>query len=231
MIEVVPSIKMLPKTWGCNVYLSESGRGALIDGGFPMDTRRVAAALSRARPIPEVLVATHCHLDHMGTLAELKDRFGSTVAAHRADAPVMEGTEPYRLFKLDPLRAAYYRVLAPLYRYRYVGVDRLLEEGDVLEGLEVIHVPGHTEGSIALFDPVARALFSGDSIRNEKGVLDGPPPQFTPDLDLALDSIRDKILPLDFEVLLPGHGDPLVGGARDAVEGMMALKGRKGSMA
>lgn len=219
---------MLPKTWGCNVYVSERGRGALIDGGFPLDTRRVASALSRMRSVPAVLVATHCHLDHMGTLAELKDRFGLVVAAHRADAPIMEGTEPYMLFKLDPLRAAYYRVLAPLYRYRYVEVDRLLAEGDVLDGLEIIHVPGHTEGSIALFDPEAKALFSGDCIRNEKGMLQGPPPQFTPDLDLAWESIRSKILQLDFEVLLPGHGEPLVGGARDAVEGMMASMGRTG---
>ncbi|MBU1672109.1 MAG: MBL fold metallo-hydrolase [Actinobacteria bacterium] len=228
MIEVVPSIRMLPRTWGCNVYLSASGRGALVDGGFPLDTRRVTRAVSRMPSPPGVLVATHCHLDHMGTLAELKERFGSVVAAHGEDAPVMEGSRPYPMFKLDPLRAAYYKVLSPLYRYRYVVVDRVLEEGDIVEGLRVIHVPGHTEGSIVLYDAVAGALYSGDCIRNENGILDGPPPQFTPDMDLAFDCITEKILPLDFEVLLPGHGEPLVGGARDAVEGMVARAGRKG---
>jgi glyoxylase-like metal-dependent hydrolase (beta-lactamase superfamily II) len=162
-------------------------------------------------------------------MSRLKERYRAEVAAHGADADVMEGTVPYQVYKLDPLRTVYYRALRPLYRYEFVRVDHRLREGDVLDvlgGLEVIHLPGHTSGSIALYQRDKGILFSGDTIRNERGVLEGPPPQFTPGLDEAFRHIEEKVLGLQFEVLLPGHGEPLTSGARDLVERMMRDYGR-----
>ena len=72
-----------------------------------------------------------------------------------------------------------------------------------------------------LFQPESRLLFSGDTIRNESRVLDGPPPQFTPDLDGAFEHIEDRVMTLDFDTLLPGHGDAILTGARDAVGRML----------
>lgn len=226
MIEPVPGVFMLERTWGCNVYIIDGERPVLVDAGFPLDEKRIVKSLEGAAP--GLMVATHYHIDHVGPMASLKRRFGSPVAAHGADAQVMEGAVPYEVYKLDPLRAAYYKVLAPFYRYEFVNVDIKLEEGDVIDahgGLEVVHVPGHTAGSIALYQPRRGILFSGDTIRNEKGVLDGPPPQFSPGIAESFRHIREKVLARDFEVLLPGHGVPLVGGARTAVEQMMRRKG------
>jgi glyoxylase-like metal-dependent hydrolase (beta-lactamase superfamily II) len=210
---------MLRKTWGSNIYIIPGERNVLIDAGFPLDERRVVRAIGDSGL--DLMVATHYHIDHVGTMSRLKGRFGAAVAVHRADAGILEGTVPYRFYKLDPLKAVYYKLLAPLYPYEFVRVDRRLEDGDILEalgGLEVIHLPGHTEGSIALYQSDRGILFSGDTIRNEKNVLQGPPPEFSVETDKAFENIKEKVLQRDFEVLLPGHGEPLLTGARRRVE-------------
>lgn len=222
MKEPVRGVFMLRRTWGCNVYIIGRDGNALIDAGFPLDERRIVRGLGGSGP--RLMVATHYHIDHVGPMASLKERFGSKIAVHATDALVMEGTVPYQLYKLDPLRTVYYKVLSPLYRYRFAAVDQRLKEGDsvdALGGLEVVHLPGHTDGSIALYQRKMGILFSGDTIRNEKGILDGPPPQFSPGIEESFRHIRDKVLKLDFDILLPGHGEPLVGGAREKVESMM----------
>lgn len=225
LIPIGPGLSMVGKTWGCNVYLLGEDKVSLIDAGFPLDTRSMRRVLRSLDPAgPRYLVATHCHLDHMGSMARLKEEFHCTVIAHQDDVAVMEGSEPYPTFKLDPLRAVYYKALGPLYPYEFVGVDRPVTDGDVIDllgGLRIIHTPGHTAGSMMLFQPERRLLFTGDTIRNEDGVLDGPPPQFTPELETAFECIEAKVMPLDFDILLPGHGDPILSGARQAVGRML----------
>lgn len=230
MREVVPGVLMMKRSWGCNVYFIEGDGISLIDAGFPLDTRGIKRSLgSLGLDGPRMLVATHCHLDHMGSMARLKREFASKVVAHPADAAVMEGEVAYPTFKLEPLQAVYYKVMGPLYPYEFVGVDERVVEGDLVElmgGMEVLHVPGHTDGSIALYQRERGLLFTGDTVRNENGVLDGPPPQFTPDLERAFRGIEEKLQGLDFDTLLPGHGDPIVGGAREALARMLEERDR-----
>lgn len=227
MYQPVPGVRMLDRTWGSNIYLVNGERPVLIDAGFPLDEKRILKALEGKSP--GLIVATHYHIDHIGPVSRLNRRFGCPVAAHADDAPVIEGRSPYEVYRLDPLRAAYYRVLSPLYRYENVTVDMVLEEDDVIDalgGLEVIHIPGHTAGSIALYQRSRGILFTGDSVRNERGVLEGPPPRFSSSIEEAFMNLRRKVIDLDFEILLPGHGCPITVGARDAVERMMREYGR-----
>ncbi|HXW95302.1 MAG TPA: MBL fold metallo-hydrolase, partial [Nitrososphaerales archaeon] len=84
----------------------------------------------------------------------------------------------------------------------------LLKEGDTVGRLAVFHTPGHTPGSISLYDRQDRVLFVGDTARYVKGKLEGPPPRFTPHMDQAKASI-ERLSSLDFEVMLSGHGQPL----------------------
>ena len=225
MKEVVPGVFMVDRTQGSNVYLAVGESAALVDAGFPMDSKRILRQLRKSDDgCPGLLVLTHYHIDHMGSARVLKDAFGASVAAHEADADVIEGTSPYDRFKVDVLRTLYYRALAPLFRYENVMVETRLSDGDVIDtlgGLEVIHVPGHTAGSIMLFQEKKGILFSGDTLRHENGVLQGPPPEFSPGVDEAFWHIKEKVLRLDFDVLLPGHGEPVVEGARARVEQMM----------
>ncbi len=222
--EILPGLEMVRSTWGSNVYLIDNGRDlSLVDAGFPMDFRKITKHLVRRGSIPGdlgLMIATHYHVDHMGSMQKLKEISGARVAAHEEDALYMEGSRPYEVFKIDFFRTLYYGALRPLFKYRYVEVDISLREGsclDLLGGLEVIHVPGHTRGSILLYGEKEGILFSGDTVRNEKGRIEGPPPQFTPDLGLAWKGLVDKIFGLDFRALLPGHGDPILEGAKEMV--------------
>lgn len=228
MKEIASGIFMMEKSWGCNVYFLKGEELSLVDSGFPLDSKAVIKHSSElASNGPDLVIATHCHLDHMGSMARVKTAFGSTVVAHVLDAPIMEGKEPYPTFKLKPLQAVYYKLLAPLYPYECVQVDRTVVHGDVVDvmgGLEVVHVPGHTRGSIGLYNRERGALFTGDTVRNEGGVLDGPPPQFTPDVDEAYRGIFETMLPLDFEIILPGHGEPVLVDAHRKLEEMIDLR-------
>lgn len=81
----------------------------------------------------------------------------------------------------------------------------------------VVHTPGHTPGSISLYDPVRRLLFAGDAVRFVNGKINGPPERFTLDMQQAIQSIQ-KISQLDFDVMLSGHGEPLKPDASERVK-------------
>lgn len=213
---------------GSNVYLVTEPELALIDAGFPIDAPCIRGALAELGASPRdlsLVVATHYHGDHTGTIARLKRGGGPRAAIHAEDAPFAAGEIPYDRFKLRLSRALFYYSLYPLFRYRHFAPDQRLAEGDVvplLGGLEVLHTPGHSRGSVCLYQRERGLLFSGDLLRREKGVLEGPPPRFTPDPRAAADSLL-RLAGLDFESLLPGHGDPLLGGAGAAFrEGLAA---------
>ena len=112
-----------------------------------------------------------------------------------------------------------------------VPVDQTVQDGDHLDtsaalstgplgGATVVHVPGHTPGSIALHFPSERLLICGDTIDHRRGRLGPPPKQFTVDMNQALVSIR-RMAELEFDALCPGHGTPIVGGADEQERAMV----------
>ena len=108
------------------------------------------------------------------------------------------------------------RLLSPFMRPAPVKADIILHESDVIAGMKVIHIPGHTPGSIALLDEKRKVLFPGDTLRYRDGRIEGPPAKFTPDPELARRSI-ERLKRYDFDVMLAGHGEPLRGGASEKV--------------
>jgi glyoxylase-like metal-dependent hydrolase (beta-lactamase superfamily II) len=88
------------------------------------------------------------------------------------------------------------------------SLDILLKDGDRVDGLLCVALPGHTPGSIGLYDDRTKTLFSGDILRYDgRSLVEGPAP-FTMDLSESRRSIR-KLAALDIDLLLPGHGFPL----------------------
>jgi glyoxylase-like metal-dependent hydrolase (beta-lactamase superfamily II) len=69
----------------------------------------------------------------------------------------------------------------------------------------VIHTPGHTPGHISLFIPAERLLISGDALRTENGDVVGPHPPATPDMPLAIASLK-KLLDYPIDRVLSYHG-------------------------
>ena len=93
-------------------------------------------------------------------------------------------------------------------RVKPFHVDLLIKEGDNVSGFTVLDMPGHTMGSIALYDPTRKVLFIGDALGYHAGAIHGPSKNVTMDIKQAYRSI-EKLKDLDFTVLLSGHGMPL----------------------
>jgi hydroxyacylglutathione hydrolase len=111
--------------------------------------------------------------------------------------------------KKEPPGARVPLLVRAIYRWFQPAVtpDRLLKDGDVVGGLRVVHVPGHTAGSIAL-ERDDGAVFSGDALLTDKdGNILPPEPKLAEDPDQAAAS-AEKIIALHPRPLLPGHGTP-----------------------
>ena len=211
-MEVVPGVHTIDSLGVGRAYLAiDADRVTVIDTGLKGSAERVLRAVEAAgRKAQDVrqIVITHHHADHTGSLAELAERTGAQVMVHALDAPVVRGERPppgpSSGGLLKPLLARMSRP-APAAR-----VDRELADGDeidALDGMQVVHTPGHTPGSICFYCPKRRLLFTGDAAANTSG-LRGPVGWFTEDMARAKESIR-KLAALDFEAVFFGHGRPI----------------------
>ena len=200
----------------------EQDRLTLIDTGLGGSADKIFAVVENIGRKPEdirQIFITHHHGDHTGSLADVIERSdGAQVLAHKLDAPVIRGDQPPPMPELTGLpamlRALTSRGLKPAPQAR---VDRELEDGDEVDvggGAKVLHVPGHTAGSIALYIPRQRILFSGDAAVSALGL--GPPAGLfgiaNVDREQAARSFK-KLAELDFDRAFFGHGKPLDGQA------------------
>jgi glyoxylase-like metal-dependent hydrolase (beta-lactamase superfamily II) len=188
-----------------NVYLVVTRDGLLlVDTGMPGNARRILGFIKSIGRAPHELrdvVLTHCDIDHVGSAAQVKSLTGARVAIHELDAPVLAGQQ--RSPKGGLAMAVLYRLL----RFRPVAPGLRLRGGDTIGGLQVLHVPGHTAGSIALVRD-GGVLFSGDALLsdNHGNVL-------APNRQLALDPAQAQVSAEMIRarhpgLLLAGHGAP-----------------------
>lgn len=174
-------------------HVRGTDRDLLVDSGCGIGRLRpVVERLAEGRPV--VAVATHAHFDHIGSLHEFDERW-----CHLADAPEIEHiADPLRLVTerlssefLDDM--AYYGFEPPpvlvdavpeqgfdvdAFVTRATRPTRTLAEGDEIElgdrAFAALHVPGHTPGSLALWDERSGTLFTGDAayVDDPIGALD-----------------------------------------------------------
>ena len=191
----------------CNVYLVEDGdKLILIDTGLPRSGKKIIKyieGLGRKPSDVSVVVITHFHIDHVGSLKKVLEATGSKVAVGEFDAEIIAG-------KKSPPKPKnlIFRAFSSVIKTSPVEPDLILKEGDEVGGLSVILTAGHSEGSISLLDTQRKVMFVGDALRFVNGKLTESPEQFNLDSAKARDSIG-KISTYDFDVMLGGHGDPL----------------------
>jgi len=202
-----------------NAYLIEGDDGlTLIDAGFPNKQALVFDAVRRLGFSPDRLkrlIFTHGHFDHIGSAAAIVRETGARTYMHPLDISVAEGGGPFRTMTPAPglLRQVTFRLFFdPGKRVEPVAIDQPLTDGEILPiagGIEVIHVPGHCAGQVALLWRPGRMLFAGDVCMNLMGL--GDPIGFE-NLSEGRASQR-KLAGLSFDVAAFGHGKPI---ARDA---------------
>jgi len=197
-----------------NSYLvfDKDGSLILVDTGMAKDGKKIAeyivSKLDRRLSDVRTIVLTHCHMDHSRGAASLKASTGAKLAVHEADADFVSGKALYPSPR--GFIGFFFSLLSPFFRVSPVEPDLRLKENDIVgESLLVVHTPGHTPGSIALYDKNRKVVFVGDTLRYHSGKIEGPPRQFTPDMNQARLSIQ-KISQLSFETMLSGHGQPLL---------------------
>lgn len=158
-----------------------------------------------------MLVLTHGHYDHVGHAAEIGNKLGIPVAIHKADAEkVMAGSMDFPPAEGLLGKAIRRSTLRGSERARYPPFtpDIIIEEEGPLDGfpeMAVIHLPGHTAGSIGImFDG---DLFAGDLVMNMPSLSRS---MFAEDFEELDRSIR-KVQDMGIGTVYPGHGRPFSG--------------------
>jgi len=221
-MEITPEIHKVDGVSG-NCYILVRDGLSVIDTGLPGSGKKILAyikdRLHREPSEIRTIIITHFHLDHIGGLAALKVAApGAEVAAGTGDEGYVDGS--LRLPVHSGFRGLLLRAASIFMRPGYFTPDILLRDGDRINELLCLALPGHTPGSIGLLDETSKALFSGDIFRSDGSTVTGGPLQFSMDLSREHES-RLRIAALDFDLLLPGHGVPLRPGASAKIRDFM----------
>lgn len=143
------------------------------------------------------LILTHCHFDHIVYALKMRERTGCEIissekcAEHLRNMDEVVLKEEYR-----------HRLKDEYHKIESFEVDRVVEEGDLINGLKVIETPGHTDGGISLYRRKDKVLFTGDTwFGNTVGRTDLPSSS-----DQALADSLKKLKSYDTKWICPGHG-------------------------
>jgi len=168
-----------------NVYVLGKDQITTIDAGSGAYYNRLEPEFkSIGLRISNVVqsIITHAHEDHANGLIELLQLADPKIFVFHSDDRYLSGLGENRIVRL--------------------------KEGDLIEtellNLKVIHTPGHTDGSICLYDKKKKVLFSGDTVFPD-GVFGNFPPGERRKIFLSL----EKLTNIDVDVILAGHGRPL----------------------
>jgi glyoxylase-like metal-dependent hydrolase (beta-lactamase superfamily II) len=199
-------------------YLIADYKLALIDTGYPGNANRIIKfikKIGRDESELEFIILTHHHIDHRGSARVLKHLTQAKVAAHKIDIPFIEGRR--RSFREVKHIEAKFMLWAGelLFGRESVRVDIELQGNDEIFGLRVIHTPGHTKGSICLYDKVDKIIFTGDTMPLQLERIPRQNP-YSYDWQAQLSSLR-RLLDIDFCRFLPSDGKMVLNEAKKVV--------------
>ena len=183
-----------PLQCNCSVIGDETSREAIvIDPGD--DIEDVLALVRKHRLQVKQIVITHAHIDHVGGAMKLRAATG---------APIRLNPNDHALLKMLDVQAAWIGVATP----EKVEIDQNLRDADVVKAgslaAQVLHTPGHTEGSVCLYFSAEKKLIAGDTLfAGSIGRTDLPGGSY----EKILQSLHQRVLALpDETVVVPGHG-------------------------
>ena len=184
-----------PLHCNCSVIGDETTReGMVIDPGD--DIEDVLALVQKHNLQVKQIVITHAHIDHVGGAMKLRAATG---------APILLNQNDYALLKMLDAQAEWVGMASP----GTVEIDQSVAQADTVKAgsltAQVLHTPGHTEGSICLYLPGEQKLLAGDTLfAGSIGRTDLPGGS----MKKIINSLHEKVLALpDETVVVPGHGE------------------------
>jgi steroid delta-isomerase-like uncharacterized protein len=201
----------------CNVYFVRDGDGVLMfDAGARTMVNAVAAAAAQLGGLTRIVLG-HGHTDHRGTAPS----FGVPVLCHPDEVVDAEGSGGFRYWDRElrhlqfPLRQAHKLLHAKAWDGGPVTISDTIGEGEDVAGFEVVHLPGHAPGMIALWRASDRVALSTDAFytvdmwgRDSEPHL--PMAGYNHDHEQARASLR-KLAALEPAACHPGHANPIAG--------------------
>jgi glyoxylase-like metal-dependent hydrolase (beta-lactamase superfamily II) len=236
-VEIAPGIRRLGNQGLVNVYLlEEAGEVTIIDAGLPglwKDLPAELAAMGRTLDDVRALVLTHAHSDHVGFAERIRRERAVPVSVHADDAALARGEikqvrDPegpgYRGWSLRAMLgfAAYALTRGMTTVVPIAEVATFLDGAtlDVPGTPRVVHVPGHTAGSVALHVPARDAILVGDAFVTRNVVTGRTGPHFATTFNADNRQAFASLAHFDglaARLVLPGHGDPWTGGLEEAL--------------
>jgi glyoxylase-like metal-dependent hydrolase (beta-lactamase superfamily II) len=226
VIELAPDVHVLGEKSGGRVHaflLDAGGELTLVDTLFEGDGHLVLDAIRSLGRSPSDLkriAITHAHRSHLGGLAAIRRASGARVYAHEWEADIVAGNRraqavsilPHRPLQVWPFQIGLW-IGRP--KHTPCPVDELVDEGDDVGPLRVLHAPGHSPGHLAFHWPERDFLIAGDAVATWPSLGPG-----WPGFNLNLVQHRvslDRLAALEPKLVGVGHGDPLTKDAADTV--------------
>ncbi len=179
-----------------NIFLIQGKKNILIDTGTGNDSDHVMKSIRsvlNGRKL-DMVILTHCHADHVGGLKDIIEEFS---------CPAFAGKDASFICNASPVILAEEVLGMPLDPVDVIELpnDERIDLED--HRLRIIYTPGHTIGSISIYDEVTRSLFSGDTLFTMGiGRTDFPTGSFK-----ALKESLIDLSKIEIKSLYPGHGN------------------------
>lgn len=212
----------------------DDNNAILVDAGLPGQLINIRREIERAG-LPferlNMVIITHQDMDHIGSLSSIVKASNNRikVLSHGEEKPYIQGDKrpvkmtPERLAQIEAQINAMPEDKQKEVREMYAGVkanvDTIVSDGEELPycgGIIVLHIPGHTPGHICLYLKKYKALITGDAMNVIGGQLVGPNPQYTYNMEEALNSLS-KLTKYDIESVICYHGGLFVDNPKERI--------------
>lgn len=200
-MKIMDHVELIEGTMAHSYFIETQGKNVLVDTGTKGSGKKIVLYLEQKGLKPDIILITHYHMDHIGGLGELLEKFPSEVYAPGREIDIIagkkglpDGTPSFlKLFTRIPALAE---------------PDRIKPSETLsIPGISVVETNGHTPGSTSYLFGDLGVLCVGDALYNKRGSLEVNK-MFSLDMEKASKS-RDKILSMKPVLVLPGHGAPV----------------------
>lgn len=225
--ENLHQLTTLPHLFPVNMYLVErEDTLTLIDAGLPISGRSIVRFANRLNKQITHVILTHAHNDHVGALSKVLQAFPQArLCVSEREAMLLQGDMSLLPGEHNtPIKGG----VKPMSQHK---VDIVLKEGDKIDDLRVISLPGHTPGSIGLYSEEHRYVVVGDALSTQGGLrVAGDKYWLFPFPALATWSERtaitsaEKLAHVELSVLATGHGAMIQNPEREIVDAVAKAK-------